>query len=245
MTLDERFSSAGTRDTRTAPTGRRPRTGVADWSARCARLAGITPEDRRASSRGSTRRSVPRPDLAYFWGEDAWSIDARGRDYRAGLEQDAGRRTTSGGRAVTRTTASAESRGRQAPDRVLDDIAEHLAIAPLFAAGTLVVVRQPGSLLRETAARERLMRIAGRGRSGQRAVSSSSCSRQAAADRCPAGRAARHDRGARRHGQGLPGADARANGGLDRRARAASSTSGSRRGRAPPGRARRGLRPRG
>jgi DNA polymerase III delta subunit len=42
---------------------------------------------------------------------------------------------------------------------VLDGVAERLSISPMFSAGTLVVVRQPASLLREAAARERLLKL--------------------------------------------------------------------------------------
>jgi DNA polymerase III delta subunit len=102
---------------------------------------------------------VPRPDLAYFWGEDAWSIENAGRDFRSGLEQGAGQPFD-----VWRTTgdeddSNAEVAAGRRRDRVIDGIAEHLATAPMFSAGTLVVVRQPGSLLRETAARERLLGV--------------------------------------------------------------------------------------
>jgi DNA polymerase III delta subunit len=102
---------------------------------------------------------VPRPDLGYFWGEDAWSIERAGRDFRAGLEETAGQPFD-----VWRTTgdeeeSSAEASAGRRRDRVIDGVDEHLAIAPMFSAGTLVIVRQPGSLLRETAARERLLRL--------------------------------------------------------------------------------------
>src|SRR6476620_6057411 len=39
--------------------------------------------------------------------------------------------------------------------RLLDEIAMRLASSTMFGGGTLVVVRQPGTLLRETVARER------------------------------------------------------------------------------------------
>lgn len=101
---------------------------------------------------------MARPDLGYFWGADAWSIERAGRDFRASLEQQAGQPFD-----VWRTSGdedeAAESSAARRRERALEQIAEHLATAPLFSSGTLVVVRQPGSLLREAAARERLISI--------------------------------------------------------------------------------------
>jgi len=101
---------------------------------------------------------VSRPELAYFWGEDLWSIERAGRDFRARLEDQAGQPYDVWRTSGDEDDASAEVAAGRRRDRVLDGIAEHLAIAPMFSAGTLVIVRQPGSLLRETAARERLLR---------------------------------------------------------------------------------------
>ncbi len=102
---------------------------------------------------------MPQPDLGYFWGGDAWSVERAGRDFRDGLEQLAGQPydvwRTSGDEEETGAETSAGKRR----DRVIDGIAEHLGTAPMFSAGTLVIVRQPGSLLREAAARERLLRL--------------------------------------------------------------------------------------
>jgi len=103
---------------------------------------------------------VPRPDLAYFWGEDAWSIERAGRDFRATLEQQAGQPYDVWRTSGDEDDASAEVAAGKRRDRVIDGIADHLAIAPMFSAGTLVVVRQPASLLREAAARERIIRLA-------------------------------------------------------------------------------------
>jgi DNA polymerase III delta subunit len=103
---------------------------------------------------------VPRPDLSYFWGEDAWSIERAARDFRAELEAKAGQPyemwRTSG---EENDETGADAAGGKRRDRVIDGIAEHLAIAPMFSAGTLVLVRQPGSLIRESAARERLIKL--------------------------------------------------------------------------------------
>ena len=103
---------------------------------------------------------MPRPELAYFWGEDAWAIERASRDFRSSLEQQAGQPYDIWRTSGEDDDPSAEVAGGKRRDRVIDGIAEHLAIAPMFSAGTLVIVRQPGSLLRETAARERVIKIA-------------------------------------------------------------------------------------
>ncbi len=100
------------------------------------------------------------PPLAYFWGEDAFMVERAARTYagrvgppdepmevfRASLDDDAGEE---GG------SASAAKRRAKA----LDAIEQHLGMAPLFGAGTLVVVRQPAGLLAEKAARTRLLEL--------------------------------------------------------------------------------------
>ena len=100
------------------------------------------------------------PPLAYFWGEDAFMIERAARTYarrlsspddpmevfRASLDDDAGEE--GGSASVTKRRAKA-----------LDGIEQHLGMAPLFGAGTLVVVRQPAGLLAEKAARARLIEL--------------------------------------------------------------------------------------
>jgi DNA polymerase-3 subunit delta len=86
--------------------------------------------------------------LAYFWGEDAYRLEEAARElgrqlaaesdqpleaWRIGLEENA------------------------AAGRVLDQIEERIATAPLFGGGTQVIVRQPAALLKEGTARERLL----------------------------------------------------------------------------------------
>lgn len=109
---------------------------------------------------------MPRPELGYFWGEDAWSIERAARGFRTDLERAAGLaldvwRITGDDDDAASATAGAEAAGGKRRDRVIDAITEHLATAPMFSSGTLVIVRQPGSLIRETAARERLIRLIG------------------------------------------------------------------------------------
>ncbi len=98
--------------------------------------------------------------LAYFWGEDAFSIERAARTFaeriappgeqmetwRASLDDDSGEE---------RATANATRRRA----RTLDGIEQHLGMAPLFGAGTLVVIRQPAGLLAEKASRERLLAL--------------------------------------------------------------------------------------
>lgn len=102
------------------------------------------------------------PPLAYFWGEDAFMIERAARTYarrisppgepmeifRASLDDDPGEE--GGSASVAKRRAKA-----------LDGIEQHLGMAPLFGAGTLVVVRQPAGLLAEKAARARLIELVG------------------------------------------------------------------------------------
>lgn len=101
--------------------------------------------------------SVP---VGYIWGEDAWGIDRAVRDlartwagddgpsletWRTSLDDDTGD-TESGSNAKRRT-------------RLLEEIGLRLATGTMFGGGTLVVVRQPGGLLREKASRERTIAL--------------------------------------------------------------------------------------
>jgi DNA polymerase III delta subunit len=102
---------------------------------------------------------MARPDLGYFWGEDAWSIERAARDFRAGLEQQAGQTFDVWRTSGDEDDASAEVAAGKRRDRAIDGIADRLAISPMFSGGTLVVVRQPGSLIRESAARARVIKL--------------------------------------------------------------------------------------
>ena len=100
------------------------------------------------------------PASAYLWGEDAFSIERAARRYaeqvapegesmevfRASLEEDAGE--DGAGASLAKRRAQA-----------LDEVEQHLSMAPLFGAGTLVVVRQPAGLLAEKSARERMLAL--------------------------------------------------------------------------------------
>ena len=99
------------------------------------------------------------PSLAYFWGEDAYGLADAARRLEKALANRDGQPID-----VWRTSGDEDEGGSDAGDRsgerrarILDQIEQRLSTATLFGGGTLVVVRQPASLIRETAARERLI----------------------------------------------------------------------------------------
>ena len=104
--------------------------------------------------------------VAYWWGEDAFAMDQATKrmatelgDIDAPLEiwRIAADDDTAGEASAT-SGAGTTASGRRAV-RVLEQLEQRVYAAPLFGGGTLAVVRQPGPLLRETSARERLLRI--------------------------------------------------------------------------------------
>jgi DNA polymerase-3 subunit delta len=104
------------------------------------------------------------PALAYFWGEDAFGIDRAARAYTARLSppeepMETWRLDLDDDQADEGAAASASGSAGRRRSRALDALEEHLAMAPLFGSGTLVLLRQPGVLLAESAARERLLGI--------------------------------------------------------------------------------------
>ena len=103
----------------------------------------------------------PPPRLAYLWGEDAFGIGQALRDYASDLASAGDVMTTWHTDADEEAGDGADGAGASARRRArtLDEVEEHLATAPLFGGGTLVVVRQPGSLATESTARERLLRL--------------------------------------------------------------------------------------
>lgn len=102
-----------------------------------------------------TGATLATANVAYFWGEDAWSIERGLTDLAAALG-DAGAPLHIW-RIDADADAGAAGAGRAA--RLLDRIAERVGTAPLFGGGTLVVVREPAPLLAEKANRERLLRL--------------------------------------------------------------------------------------
>lgn len=97
------------------------------------------------------------PPLAYFWGEDSFSIEQAASRWAAALSSLSGEPAQ-----VWRTGADDEGDGdglARRRLRVLDEVEQRLATAPLFGGGTAVVVRQPAALLRESAARQRTLAL--------------------------------------------------------------------------------------
>lgn len=90
--------------------------------------------------------------LAYFWGEDSFRLEEAARELGRQLAVE-----SEGPLEPWRI--GGEENGAAA--RVLDQIEERIATAPLFGGGTLVVVRQPAALLKESSARERLLGLLG------------------------------------------------------------------------------------
>ncbi len=115
-------------------------------------------------ARRNRAEALARAPIAYFWGEDAYAIDravsafasALGEPgvplemWRSPSEDDAGADSGDGGGSAARRRS-----------RVLDDATTRLATAPLFGGGTAVVLRQPGWLLRESSAAERVHGLIG------------------------------------------------------------------------------------
>ncbi len=103
---------------------------------------------------GDGRGSAP---VAWFWGEDAWSIDRAARDFLTRLSSETGQPLEIWRAPGEDDGDGAETGGaarRRA--RVLDEMAARLGTATLFGGGTLVIVRQPGWIARETVGRTRL-----------------------------------------------------------------------------------------
>ncbi len=96
-------------------------------------------------------------NLAYLWGEDAFGIDRAAREWAAAQSASVGPMETWRVSLDESDTEGASAARRRA--RTLDAIEQHLATAPLFGGGTIVLVRQPAGLLAETQSRERLVRM--------------------------------------------------------------------------------------
>lgn len=101
------------------------------------------------------------PSLAYFWGEDAYGLADAARRLEKALAERDGQPVE-----VWRTSGDEDEGGSETGNgsgkrraRILDQIEQRLSTATLFGGGTLVLVRQPQSLIRESAARERLIAL--------------------------------------------------------------------------------------
>ena len=122
---------------------------------------------KRATKRDTKRGSrlmadATAPSLAYFWGEDAYAIGHAAELFAAELAAQGGQpmdvwRTSGDEDDGAESAANGGSGKRRA--RILDEIEQRLATAPMFSGGTLVVVRQPGSLIRESSAREQTVSL--------------------------------------------------------------------------------------
>jgi DNA polymerase III delta subunit len=101
------------------------------------------------------------PALAYFWGQDSYGLERAGKDLAAQLAASTGlpleTYRTSG--EEDDPTAAAGDGAAKRRARILEQVEQRLATMPLFSGGTFVLVRQPGSLLREASARERLISL--------------------------------------------------------------------------------------
>jgi DNA polymerase III delta subunit len=125
--------------------------------------------ERSAVERGGPEQRPASP-LAWFWGEDAFSI-------RGAVESLAVRLSGPDGEAlqVVHVDPAARSIGAR-PDeagadgdagggdvhaRMLDDVAIRIGTAPLFGSGVLIVIREPAPLLRAQENRARLIAFVG------------------------------------------------------------------------------------
>lgn len=138
---------------------------TADEAAPIGEPAGV------ARSAARTATAIPAAPLAYFHGQDEYGIERAARELAAALggpeaplekwrtsgDEDPQQGAGMAGAAAALPTVATERR----QGRLLDAIEERLATAPLFGGGTFVVVRQPGSLLRDRASRERLIGLLG------------------------------------------------------------------------------------
>jgi len=103
----------------------------------------------------------PSARLAYFWGEDAYAIDHA----VAGLAVQAGEpdapleiwRSPSDDEGASEGADGSSGTAAKRRTRLLDEAAARIGTATLFGGGTLAVIRQPGAILRESAARDRLL----------------------------------------------------------------------------------------
>ena len=94
--------------------------------------------------------------LAYFWGEDAFSLEQAPLAIATELSALSGQPAE-----IWRTgTVDEEAGGAAAArTRALERIEQRVATGTLFGGGTVVVVRQPGALLAESTSRQRTMAL--------------------------------------------------------------------------------------
>jgi DNA polymerase III delta subunit len=121
----------------------------------------VSDDRARAATPDPPSPATPSPPLAYLWGEDAFSLEQAANRWAQGLLSMLGEPAQ-----IWRAGADDDSDGAsdglaRRRTRVLDDVEQRLATAPLFGGGTAVIVRQPAALLRETAARTRTLALIG------------------------------------------------------------------------------------
>lgn len=94
--------------------------------------------------------------LAYFWGADSFALEQAARRLAADISAESGQPAE-----IWRTgTADDETGGAAAARaRTIERIEERVATSPLFGGGTVVVVRQPGTLIAESTARQRVLAL--------------------------------------------------------------------------------------
>jgi DNA polymerase III delta subunit len=106
---------------------------------------------------GPDREPVLTTALAYFWGEDSFGLEQAARGLASDLEKSSGQAPD-----VWRTgTGDEEAAGGAAAARTktIERIEQRIATSTLFGSGTVVVVRQPGALLAEAGARQRVLAL--------------------------------------------------------------------------------------
>ena len=94
--------------------------------------------------------------LAYFWGEDAFGLEQAARRLAADISAESGQPAE-----IWRTGTSDDEAGGAAAARAraIERIEERVSTSPLFGGGTVVVVRQPGTLIAESTSRERILAL--------------------------------------------------------------------------------------
>ncbi len=94
--------------------------------------------------------------LAYFWGEDAFGLEQAARRLAADISAESGQPAE-----IWRTGTSDDETGGAAAARAraIERIEQRVSTSPLFGGGTVVVVRQPGTLIAESTARQRILAL--------------------------------------------------------------------------------------
>jgi DNA polymerase III delta subunit len=94
--------------------------------------------------------------LAYFWGEDTFGLEQAARRLAADIAAESGQPAE-----MWRTGTNDDETGGMAAARArtLERIEQRVSTSPLFGGGTVVVVRQPGTLIAESAARARVLAL--------------------------------------------------------------------------------------